>query len=390
MTRRWLAACLALLAVAVAGTPADAQTVPWLHLDAATASRWQAKVDPADPLRLTLTLRGKPAGGAPILVVLPWQSSAYDTATRTVLRAFADHGRGATFTIASMDGDAARGAALFRDAAGAGYRLVFAMGSEAAKVAHDTYRSGVVPVVTVCAKDPVQLGQVARYDRGSGTDIAYTSLNMPTEAQFSYLLELMPGLRNIAILVDSTNKSAVETQAKPLEAAARAKGVTPIILAVPGRKGMREAMPEKMAAAIAAMRASDPNLRRSFFWITGSTAVFTEIGIINAHAGKVPVLSVVPDVVRAGEASAALAVGISFESNARLAAAYAFDILDGKAKPGDLKVGVVEPPDIAINFRKARESGLRIPYSFFELAWYVFDARGEPARIEGRDIARAR
>ena len=153
---------------------------------------------------------------------------------------------------------------------------------------------------------------------------------------------------------------------------------------------MREEMPQKMAAAIAAMKANDPELKKSFFWITGSTAVFTEMGIINANAGAVPVLSVVPNVVKAGDESAALAVGISFESNARLAAAYSFAILDKRAKPGELKVGIVEPPDIAINFKKARVAGLKIPYAFFELAWYVYDAEGKPARVMGRDLLAAR
>ena len=88
------------------------------------------------------------------------------------------------------------------------------------------------PVITVCAKDPVQLGQVPAYDKGSGTNIAYTSLNMPTDAQLSYLLQLMPDVRNIAILVDSTNKSSVETQAKPLEEAARKRGIDALIVAV--------------------------------------------------------------------------------------------------------------------------------------------------------------
>jgi hypothetical protein len=83
-------------------------------------------------------------------------------------------------------------------------------------------------------------------------------------------------------------------------------------------------------------------------------------------------------------------VGISFESNARLAAAYAVAILDGRAKPGELKVGVVEPPDIAINFKKARAAGLKIPYAFFELAWYVYDAEGKAARVMGWDLRAAR
>jgi len=378
---------LALLA-ATAIAPAKGDPVPWLKLDKETLAGWQATVDPTDANKLTLTRAG--AGATPILVIMPWPSTAYDTALATILQYFADHGRAARFTVVNMDGNLARGQQELQWAETNGHKLVFAMGSEAAQVAHESYRGEALPVVTVCAKDPVQLGQMPAYDRGSGTNIAYTSLNMPTDAQFSYLLQLMPDVRNIAILVDATNKSSVETQSRPLEEAAQRKGIKALVLGVQARKGMREEMPQKMAEAIAAMKANDPELKRSFFWVTGSTAVFTEMGIVNRNAGAVPVLSVVPNVVKAGDESAALAVGISFESNARLAAAYSAAILDKRAKPGELKVGVVEPPDIAINFKKARAAGLKIPYAFFELATYVYDADGKAARVMGRDLPAAR
>ena len=385
---------LLILGVLAGSGPAFAEPMPWLNLGRATLSAWKASTDPADPNALTLESAGGVATTRPaqvrILVTIPWPSSAYDTALTTVLQYFADHGRAAKFTVVNMDGNLARGEHALKAAQKDGYRLILAMGSESAQIAHETYRGGPLPVVTVCAKDPVLLGQLPVYEKGSGTNIAYTSLNMPTEAQLSYLLQLMPGLRNIAILVDESNRSAFDTQAVPLEAAARARGIAPLIVAVPGRKGVREQLPRKMAAAIEAMKASDPALARSMFWVTGSTAVFTEMGIVNANAGDVPVLSVVPDVVKSGEASAALAVGISFESNARLAAAYAGAILDARASPGQLRVGVVEPPDIAINFKKARAGRLRIPYAFFELASYVYDAEGNPTRVKGRDLLSAR
>ncbi len=98
-------------------------------------------------------------------------------------------------------------------------------------------------------------------------------------------------------------------------------------------------------------------------------------------------LSVVPDVVQAGDDSAVLSIGISFESNAHLAAIYAADVLLGRAKAGDLKVGIVSPPDIAINFRKAREIALEIPFHFFESAGFIYDYEGRPVRENGKPVA---
>jgi putative ABC transport system substrate-binding protein len=124
------------------------------------------------------------------------------------------------------------------------------------------------------------------------------------------------------------------------------------------------------------------------FWVTGSTSVFLQIRTINEHADRVPVVSAVPDIVREGPDTAALAIGISFESNAILAAIYGADILAGRAKVGDLKVGVVTPPDIAISFLKAREIGLRIPFSFFEAASTIYDYDGQPVRTAYSNTAK--
>jgi putative ABC transport system substrate-binding protein len=62
-----------------------------------------------------------------------------------------------------------------------------------------------------------------------------------------------------------------------------------------------------------------------------------------------------------------------------LAAIYGAKILDG-TKAGDLKVGLVSPPDIAISFKKTHEIGMRVPFSFFEIASFVYDYDGRPVR----------
>ena len=114
--------------------------------------------------------------------------------------------------------------------------------------------------------------------------------------------------------------------------------------------------------------------------MTGSTAVFREIETVNAHADRVPVLSVVPEVVNGTPASAVLSIGINFESNAHLAAIYAGDVLAKRKTAGSMSVGIVSPPDIAINFKKAREIGLRVPFNFFESATYIYGYDGKLVR----------
>lgn len=360
----------------------------WFRIDPARAADWRIEPVDGDPLQ-AIVRQNFPAAGPlrRIFVLYPRPSPAYDVAISKVLEVFANKGLNAEFLVFNFQGDDERGAAALQMVEEGGIDLVFSMGSESTAWLHQYYRKGAVPVVTICSKDPVALGQIASYEEGSGTNFAFTSLNMPIEVQLAYLLDFKPGLRNLGILVDSKNISAVRTQAKPMQQAAAAQGVTVHYLAVQNPAKAKEELAKLVGEAVAQMRTNDPALDRSLFWITGSTAVFKEIATINAHAGRVPVVSAVPEVVREGDDSAVLSIGISFESNANLAALYAVDILAGRAVPGRLKVGIVSPPDIAINFRRARQIGLDIPISFFESANYIYDYEGRLVRRLGEPVA---
>ncbi len=322
-----------------------------------------------------------------VLVVYPRPSSAYDTAISKILHVFSDKDIRAAITVVNFEKEDKRGEKALRLAEEQDYHLIFSMGSETTAWLYNNYWDGAIPVVSVCSKDPVQLGQMPDYTTGSGTNFAFTSLNMPIEAQMAYVLELKPDLKNIGVLVDKNNISAMETQAKPVAEFARRRGIQVIDLQVTEPKKAAKQLAQLVPKAIATMRKNDPYLSESVFWITGSTSVFNEIASINQYSDRVPVLSVVPEVVNAGDDSAVLSVGISFQSNAHLAAIYGTEVLTGRARAGDLKVGVVSPPDIAINFRKAREIGLRVPFSFFESASFIYDYEGQIVRNNGKTVS---
>lgn len=393
---RALATALLLLALGAAKVAADdtedamKRVGAWFKLADHTLQAWTFRLpDPDDVLRVEITRRGAAtAATTRIMVIYPRKSSAYDVAMSTLLDDFAGRDLDVAVTAANFANDPTRGAALVAEANARRYALVYAMGSETVAWLYAHHRHLAVPIVTVCAKDPVQLGQMKDYTQGSGTSMAFTSLNVLVEVQLAYLRELKPGLRNIGILVDSGNISAVETQAKPLTAAARAVGIEAFDVTVDDPHRAAAQLAERIPAAVARMRGTDPTLEHSVFWITGSTSVFTEIATINAHALTVPVLSVVPEVVQAGSDSAALSIGVSFVSNAQLAAFYGVEILSGRARAGELPVGVVSPPDIAISFLHARRIGLRVPFSFLEAATFVYDGDGRAVREHGRDVAR--
>ena len=360
----------------------DRTNSKWFRYGAGVDQAWDVSGDPAKPMQFSITRKGMELrrSSQRVLVLYPRPSSAYDVAITKILQVFEAKGLDAQFTVMNFEMNDAQGKQALRYAERNEFDLVFAMGSESTAWLFDNYSGGPVPVVSVCSKDPVQLGQMANYYKGSGTNFAFTSLNVPVDVQMTYVKELNPELKNLTVLVDSKNVSAVQTQAEPIASYAKQRGIQVIWGAVQNPARAREELVPIVRDAVVTMRKSDPDLSKSLFWVTGSTSVFLEIRTINENSDRVPVVSVVPEIVRSGTDTAVLAIGVSFESNAHLAAIYGADILSGKMRAGDLKVGLVSPPDIAISFLKAREIGMKVPFSFFESASFVYDYDGRAVR----------
>ena len=382
----WSAVLVFLILVGLAG-PAPASDQPktyqdWFRFDATLAGNWEVVEIPGDTQSVLLQSTGSASGEAKqhVLSLHSRSSPAYDVAISQMARVLGQKAISVDILVVNYDNNDARARDAVEKAEQRGFDLILSMGSEATAWMWKNYRGRRLPVLSICAKDPVRLGQAKTYTEGTGTNFALTSLNLPADVQMAYALELMPRLRNLAILVDGQNVSAVETQAEPIAAQARARGIRVLDLRVQNSANASEELGKLVGNAVAAMQLNDVNLEHSLFLVTGSTAVFREMDTINARASRVPVISMVPETVHAGSNSAVLSIGVSFRSNAHLAAIYASDILGGRHRAGDFKVGVVTPPDIAINFRRAREIGLKIPFSFFESANVIYNYDDKPVR----------
>ena len=304
----------------------------------------------AKPIRLGLASPQKR-----VMVLYPRASSAYDVSITKIFNVFEDKLLDVEVSIVNFKLNDAVGEKLLKQADTDGYDLIFGMGSESTAWLYANYKGGKLPVVSICSKDPVVLGQSPGYDRGSGNNFAFTSLNMPMDVQMAYVNELKPKLRNIAVLVDSRNLSAVETQSKPVIEYAKKRGMRVLELAVNDPANAQAELVKLVSSAADQMKRNDPDQQNSLFWLTGSTSVFKEIDTINKYAGRIPVLAVVPEIVREGDSTPPPSRSASaFESNAHLAAIYSVDILNGRTlkRASELRVGVVSPPDIALSFRK--------------------------------------
>jgi putative tryptophan/tyrosine transport system substrate-binding protein len=361
----------------------------WFKYAASVLEKWAIDAtENANQVELEPLRRAAAGYRKRMLLIYPRPSSAYDIAITKILNVFEDKLIDVRITAVNFGNDPAKGRAIMKLAETGNYDVIMAMGSETTAWLWDNYRGGRIPIVTVCSKDPVVLGQSPGYNKGSGTNFAFTSLNMPIDVQMAYVHELKPKLRNIAVLVDSRNVSAIETQSKPVVDYAKSRGIRTLELSVQNPANAREELERMVKDATAQMTRNDPDLSNSIYWVTGSTSVFREIATVNANSGRAAVLSVVPEIVKGGDDSAVLSIGISFESNAHLAAVYAADVIKGRAKVAELKVGVVSPPDIAISFRKVRDIGMTVPLAFFEAAGTIYDYDGKAVRIDGVSVQR--
>jgi putative ABC transport system substrate-binding protein len=346
----------------------------------------------------TLLLRPRRAQPAYRLYFLFTQGSPeFDLAVETVLWIYLERGVWVEAALALLPEAysytaGGRALALLQAAQAAGYDLVYAVGPEATRLVYENYRAetGLLPVVTLQAKDPVLLGQVADYTSGSGVNIAYTSLNVPLDVQMAYFRQLLPELHNIVVLYDFSNTSSVKTQVEPLGSYALQHDLNLVYVPVFNLNDPQAARAElrgKFPNVMNDINHADPFSRQSLLLVTNSSLLSQVFDVVDALAGRIPVVSLLPELVRAGDVSALLSVGVTLDGNAGLAAAYGLRILQEGVPPGELPVGVLTPPDVAINFAKARELGLRIPFTLFERATTIYDAQGRLALLDGQAVA---
>lgn len=266
--------------------------------------------------------------------------------------------------------------------------LILSMGSEAMLFAHKYLKGNEIPVVTCINKDPVLLGLVENYKSGSKTNIAYTSVNVPTNVNSEWLYTLKPNLKALALLYDPDHSSVVSSEVVPFKEYLKKMGVQIFDCAVPTIAGVdiKNSLKESMNEALDFLKSHDPGLNESVFWLTSSTNIFSELKTLTSYSRNVPLISSVPNTVNTGEESALMAIGIDRRNSANLASLYVIEILKGNIAPGDLPVGIVTPPDISISFQTARRIKLKFPFELFENASFIYGYDGRILRSFGVNI----
>ena len=372
------------------------QLVDWFTPTQGILANWDVALDPADPSVVLISPKLEGETTAALFFLLTRGRPQFDRAIEVVLTTFLERGviaSAAIYFAPDADKDPSPGLVALEYAEANNYQLIYPVGSNATLFIFAHYQGGALPVVTLLSKDPVLLGQVPDYESGSGNNIAFTSVSVPVDLQMAYILELVPELENIAVLYESFNASTISTQVDPLIAYAEANGIHIIHLATtvqddPDGTLTRAEIQSLFPDVMNQLQHNDSQANRSIILITASGSIVNAFDTVDALAGFYPVVSLLPDLVHEGEVSALMSVGVGFDSNSILAAVYGLRILVDGENPGTMPVGVITPPDLAINFAKAREIGLRIPFSLFESATFIYDSNGTLARAQGQTVSR--
>lgn len=351
----------------------------WLgeELQPDSSSHWQTEIT-------DLGVTYSPAQSLPtVLVIISRKAKSYDTALNTLLGAFSRKLPQAQLVIRKLPTEEVELAELLNHAEQSS-DLIYTVGSKATVAVRAAFKGRKTPVVSVNAKDPVQLGLIDDY-QGSGDNFAFTSLNLPADVTLAFMQRFKPQLEQVAVLYAKRNKSAYVTQYLPLKKEAEQKEVKvwPIMV---DESDPDLRLETTMKRTISELKQNDPNLTKTVLWLTGSSSLLARVAEINQYSSNLPLISAVPDVVRQGKDSALMSFGVSFVNNAHQAALYGLSILKGETTAGELPVGLISPPDIAISFEQAQRINQQIPFVLMEMASDVYDTDGKVIRSEGKSM----
>lgn len=206
--------------------------------------------------------------------------------------------------------------------------------------------TSVIPIVFAAAADPLGTGLVASLARPGGNVTGLSVQNTELAGKHLDLLrELIPGLRQLAIMANVGNSASVLEMGE-VQAAARAIGIEVARLEIQG--------PEDIAPAVEQARGRADALYVCIDTVLFSNRICISTLAVGAH---LPTMLSNREFVAAG---GLMSYGPSFVDLFRRAGDHVDKILHGR-KPGDIPVEQPIKFDLIINLTTARAIGLVVP-----------------------------
>ena len=258
-----------------------------------------------------------------------------------------EEGRNVRIEFRWTEGRNDRFPALAADLVSRQVAVIAAPGSTPAAVAAKE-ATATIPIVFAIGSDPVSVDLVVSLNRPGGNVTGATSLNVEVgPKRLELLQELVPGARNVGLLVNPTNPRLAEAQSRDCEAAARSYGVQIHVL-----RASSESEFEPDFAALAPLGAKA--------LVIGNDALFLSesrrLAALAIHYAMPTIHQSRAFAAAGGLASYGGSVGEAHR-NARV---YAGRILKGE-RPADLPVVQSTKIELTVNLRTAKALGLAVP-----------------------------
>ena len=220
--------------------------------------------------------------------------------------------------------------------------------------------TATIPIAFVVAEDPVRLGFVASLARPGGnmTGINFFSGELVAK-QLEFLREVVPAARRVAVLVNPSNASRVESTVRDAEAAGRAMQLQ---IQVVNASTSRE-----IEAVFAGFVGERPDAL-----LVGSDPLFTSRRVQLTQLAAVHRIPATYPVREMAEVGGLMSYGGSLTDAYRQFGGYAGRLLKG-AKPADLPVLQPTKFELVINLPTARALGLEIPATLLARADEVIE-----------------
>jgi putative ABC transport system substrate-binding protein len=218
------------------------------------------------------------------------------------------------------------------------------------------------PVLFSAASDPVGSKLVSNTDKPGG-NVSGVSDAAPLAAQLDFLKKVMPNAQTLGIIYTSSDDSG-SNEAKKMQEIATNAGMTVKMFSITNTNDLNQ---------VSLNMASDKSLDAVFLPTDNVIASAMPTLIKNTNAAKLPVFSTVNTLVEAG---AVASNGINQYQIGRQTGKMIVKILKGE-KVGDLPVDFMQPEQISINTKEAKELGLTIPEDIMNQAkdkGHVYDS----------------
>jgi putative ABC transport system substrate-binding protein len=218
--------------------------------------------------------------------------------------------------------------------------------------------TSTIPIVFAVANDPVGSGYVASLARPGGNITGLSVQSADTVGKrLGFLREVVPGLRQLAILSNAGNPGNLQ-EVRQVQGEAEMLGI--------GLSLFEIKQAEDIAVAFEAVR----DKAQALYLVSSPITTANRVRINTwALGGRLPAIYGERQFVEIG---GLMSYGPDFPNMYRRAADYADKILRG-AKPGDLPVEQPTKFDFTINLTTAKTLGLTIPDKLLALADVVIE-----------------